>query len=106
MVRDCTGTTKRYYLVSSIKTHLDTLDDVELAVVLAWLKSGGLYRESMLANLEPDKVIAKAEEIDKEAKRIEEAKRAEEEAKRAEESKKNAKRVLWQTPMAAASPKA
>ena len=105
MVRECTGTTKRYYLIANIKTHLETLDDVELAVVLAWLKSGGLYREPMLATLAPDKVIANAEEIEKEARRIEEAKRAEADAKRAEENKKNAKRVLWQTPMAAA-PKA
>ena len=85
MLQDCTGTRKRLYLYTSIRQHIEQLDDVEMAVVLSWLKSGGIYRDPMLATLDPQKIIDKAEEINKEDEHKREAKRAEEDARRAEE---------------------
>ena len=40
---DCTGS-KRFYLISAIKAHIEQLDNIELAIILAWLKSGDLYK--------------------------------------------------------------
>jgi len=97
MPQDFTGTNKRMYLFTSIRQHIEQLDDVELAVVLHWLKSGGIYRETLLATLDPEKLIAKAEEISREDERKREAKRAEEDARRAEEkaAKDERARALW-----------
>lgn len=97
MPQDFTGTNKRMYLLTSVRQHIDRLDDVELAVVLHWLKSGGIYRETLLATLDPEKLIAKAEEIGREAQRKEEAERVEADAKRAEEKKAKDERAraLW-----------
>ena len=97
MPQDFTGTNKRLYLFTSIRQHLEQLDDVELAVVLSWLKSGGIYRDPMLATLDPQKIIDKAEEISREDERKREAKRAEADAKRAEEqkAKEERARALW-----------
>ena len=97
MLQDCTGTSKRLYLYTSIRQHIEQLDDVEMAVVLSWLKSGGIYRETMLATLDPQKIIDKAEEIGREDERRAEAKRAEEDARRAEEKEAAEEhgRALW-----------
>lgn len=43
-MQDFTGSTKRFYLLSTIRRNLDQMDDIELAIVLAWLKSGDLYK--------------------------------------------------------------
>lgn len=43
-MQDFKGSTKRFYLLSKIRSNLDQLDDIELAIVLAWLKSGDLYK--------------------------------------------------------------
>lgn len=96
---------KRFYLTASIKTHLERLDDVELAVVLSWLKTGGLYREPMLATLDPQKIIEKSVEITEAAKTEEAKKDAEAEAAKDAERAKHKSRVLWQSPLAAATPK-
>ena len=97
MPQDFTDTNKRLYLFTSIRQHIEQLDDVELAVVLSWLKSGGIYRDPMLATLDPQKIIDKAEEISREDERKREAKRAEADAKRAEEqkAKEERARALW-----------
>jgi len=107
MLQDCTGTSKRLYLVSSIKAHLDKLDDVELAVLLYWLKSGGIYREPMLATLEPQKIIDKAEEISRASQAADDQKRAEADAKRAEGKKTEEERWRehWKAKIAAAKQK-
>jgi len=104
-MKDCIGTSKRYYLASSIKAHIETLDDLELAIVLTWLKTGGLYQygTKMLAAIDPDKIADQAKEIAENSKAIEAAKIAEEEAKKDAERAKHKTRELWQTPMAAAT---
>ena len=43
-MQDFTGSTKRFYLLSTIRRNIDQMDDIELAIVLAWLKSGDLYK--------------------------------------------------------------
>lgn len=88
---DFTGTSKRLYLVTSIRNTIDKLDDVELAVVLAWLKSGGIYQHAnMLGALHPQEMINEAQRLNEESQAAEEAKRAEENARKHEEAQRKA----------------
>lgn len=102
-MQDFTGSTKRAYLLSTIRHNLDQMDDIELAIVLAWLKSGDLYKWG--ADLLTKKggtaqdVINHAEGVAKAAEAAELAKKAEEDARRAAENQP--RKTFYSSPLAA-----
>ena len=89
---DCTGS-KRFYLISAIKAHIEQLDNIELAIILAWLKSGDLYKwgADLLTknggNAPAQDVIDHAESIAKAAEAAETAKQTAEIERRLRENK-------------------
>ena len=103
-MQDFTGSTKRAYLLTTIRHNLDQMDDIELAIVLAWLKSGDLYKwgaELLTKNGSAQDVINHAEGVAKAAEAAELAKKAEEDARRAAENQP--RKTFFSSPLAAIS---